>query len=123
MLDAQGAEVARAGALTGTEWRVSEPLLRGRTYSWRVTSDGRTETASFRVLGDAELSLLMQVRAWNAGSHLALGVVAYQFGLLRDAEREFEARRREVPPPSMAAKGAKDDGWFFGDYGEIGSCG
>jgi len=102
VLDAQGMTVAHMDGLTATEWQVPVALMPGAVYTWQVSAEGRTESASFRILDEGQAGLIMAVRASHAGSHLALGAVAYQFGMLRDAEREFDALAREYPTSAKA---------------------
>lgn len=108
-------EVAASGPLTATAWRVPRPLARGRVYSWQVTAhkrDGQAVTspvlpappAKFQVLAQKRLRELLAARKLYPDSHLTLGVLYAQAGLLDDAAREFEALARANPRADVARK-------------------
>jgi anti-sigma factor RsiW len=108
-------EVAASGPLTATDWRVSRPLARGRVYSWQVTArkrDGQAVTspvlpappAKFQVLAQKRLRELRDARKLYPDSHLTLGVLYAQAGLLDDAAREFQALARVNPRAEVARK-------------------
>lgn len=93
-------KVATSPPLTNTEWQPDQPLPRGVTYSWQVKAfkDGQevavpmppAPEAKFKVLEQAKWEEVRQARRQFAGSHLALGLVYAQAGLLTEAEREFQ---------------------------------
>jgi hypothetical protein len=60
--------------------------------------------ARFRILEPARRADLERDRAASAGSHLVLGVVFAQAGLLDDAERELRALARENPQSDLARR-------------------
>jgi len=107
--------VEESGKLNSTEWKLSKPLPRGANYSWQVTAtkaDG-SETVSpaspapqarFRVLEQTALDDLNKLEKQAAKSHLALGVLYAQSGLIDEARREFEILARENPRSSLARK-------------------
>jgi hypothetical protein len=108
-------EVATSGPVTATSWRVPQSLARGVTYSWQVTAhkkDGQTVTspvppapqAKFQVLAQTRLTELRHARRLYPDSHLALGVLYAQAGLLDDAAREFQALARDNPQTDVARK-------------------
>ena len=108
-------EVASSGPLSATTWRMPQPLARGVTYSWQVTArrqDGQTVTspmlpapqAKFQVLARARLDELQRVRSAYPDSHLSLGVLYAQAGLLDEAMREFQALVRANPQSPVARK-------------------
>ena len=68
-------------------WQVVITQANGSTI--RIPSEGEPE-ARFRVLDSAALLELARLRSKANGSHLALGVVYLQKGLLNDAEREWK---------------------------------
>lgn len=102
--DASGAIIARAEGIAATEWRVPRLLNRGAIYTWTVTAEGRTETAWFRVLDNAEMNQLTSVRLFRSGSPLVMGVVAEQLGLMTLAERHFENLAQQNPNSPLAAR-------------------
>ena len=83
-----------------TEWRVSRPLERGRIYSWQVVAmkDGKellsptppAPEAKFKVLEQGAADELARARRDHADSHLVLGTLYAQAGLLDEAEAEFK---------------------------------
>ncbi|MDQ3063979.1 MAG: hypothetical protein M3R14_14130, partial [Acidobacteriota bacterium] len=107
--------IEESGKLNSTEWKPSKPLPRGVNYSWQVTAtkaDG-TETVSpappapqarFRVLEQTTLDDLNKLEKQAAKSHLALGVLYAQSGLIDEARREFEILVRENPRSALARK-------------------
>ncbi len=105
-------KVATAEALTGTEWTPGRALARGRLYTWQVTAlkDGQEITspappapqARFRILGQAESSRLERAERLHPDSHLTLGVLYAQSGLLDEAEKEFQALVEANPDSARA---------------------
>jgi hypothetical protein len=93
-------EVAVSPALNQTQWQVDRALKRGGAYTWLVTAvkDDRKITApsrekgvaKFKVLEQAKADELSRARREYAGSHLTLGTLYAQAGLLAEAEREFK---------------------------------
>jgi anti-sigma factor RsiW len=102
--DLSGAIIARAEGIAAAEWRVPRVLTRGGIYAWTVTAEGRTETASFRVLDNAEMNQLTSVRLFRSGSPLVMGVVAQQLGLMTLAEGHFENLAQQNPNSPLAAR-------------------
>ena len=94
-------EVAVSPALSDAKWTIDHPLKRGHIYTWQVTA--RTESgevkapalnapeAKFKVLEQAKTDELARAEKAYAGSHLTLGTLYAQAGLLDEAEREFQA--------------------------------
>jgi hypothetical protein len=106
--------VATSRALTTPSWTPPGPLARGQIYSWQVTAlkrDSQIKSpqppapeAKFKVLGGAQAAAIQRARGANPNSHLALGVLYAQAGLLDDAEREFSALLRANPQSEVARK-------------------
>ncbi len=94
-------KVATSPLLTTTEWQPAQPLPRGLTYSWQVKAlkDGQeiaapvppAPEAKFKVLEPSKLQEVTNARRQFAGSHLALGLLYAEAGLLPEAERELQA--------------------------------
>jgi putative zinc finger protein len=90
-------QVAGSQPVTGHTWTVTQPLKRGRIYAWLVktSKNGRVEVsppaqeARFRVLDRTRLEELSAARRDYGSSHLALGLLYMQAGVLDEAEREF----------------------------------
>lgn len=104
LLDSNSMVIFRAEGVQGTEWRVPKVLNRGGVYTWQVGSGGQVESASFQVLGDAEMSQWSSVQVSVGGSHLALGVAAQELGMLSVAQHEFEALANDNPNSDIAAR-------------------
>jgi hypothetical protein len=112
--DADFNEVAASPQLSRTMWAAKRSLQRGRTYSWQVTArvDGREVISPVKPAPDARFMVLDQakandlIRAKNAGgnSHLTLGILYAQAGLLDAAERELQALLRANPQSSLVHK-------------------
>src|SRR5262249_16558203 len=112
--DADFNEVAVSPQLSNTVWIVTRSLERGRTYSWQVTARaGDKEVSSpvkpapearFMTLDRAKANELANAKSAAAGSHLTLGVLYAQAGLLDDAERELQALLRANPKSTLAQR-------------------
>jgi hypothetical protein len=102
---------AASSQLTVNSWTVPQPLKRGGIYSWQVKAikDGQesrsprppTPQAKFRILDLAKVNELEQARRAYASSHLALGLLYVQAGLLDEAEQEFRALRKFNPDSAL----------------------
>jgi hypothetical protein len=98
--------------LTTNEWTPPSALSRGEVYSWRVTAikDGQeikspvppAPEAKFKVLDRARADELTRARRLYSGSHLTLGVLYAQAGLLAEAEREFSELVKANPKSTTA---------------------
>ncbi|MCW3052901.1 MAG: hypothetical protein JWN14_2071 [Chthonomonadales bacterium] len=86
-------------------WKPKKPLLPGQTYRWQVLALDRTGkeiarvpqevgNARFKVLEKERAAVLERAQTTLGHSHLAMGVLYAQEGLLDDAEREFQALSR-----------------------------
>ena len=112
--DADFNEVAASPQLTGTVWTATRSLERGRTYSWQLTAraGGReivspvkpAPDAKFMVLNQAKAAELDRAKSASGNSHLTLGILYAQSGLLDDAEREFQALLRVNPKSGLIHK-------------------
>jgi hypothetical protein len=112
--DADFNEVAASPQLSGTVWTATRSLERGRTYSWQLTAraGGKEIVSPIKPAPDAKFMVLSQTKAGelahakNAGgnSHLTLGILYAQSGLLDDAEREFQALLRANPQSILVRK-------------------
>jgi hypothetical protein len=93
-------------------WTASQPLRRGGIYYWQVKAvknsrefkapSGAAPQAKFRVLDEARASELAQARRAYPSSHLTLGLLYLQAGLLDEAEREFRALQEANPNSELA---------------------
>jgi hypothetical protein len=101
--DDHGQVIARAQGIQNTSWMVLTPLRRGGDYTWQVTVTGASEQASFRVLDDGQATLWRAMQAAHKESHLVIGLVAQQLGMLAIAEREYTALTKAYPDSNTAA--------------------
>lgn len=101
--DEHGQVIARAQGIQNTSWMVLTPLHRGGEYTWQVTVSGTTEQASFRVLDDGQAMLWRAMLAAHRDSHLVVGLVAQELGMLAIAEREFTELTKSFPDSNTAA--------------------
>jgi hypothetical protein len=101
--DERGQVIARAQGIQNTSWMVLTPLRRGGEYTWQVSVTGVSEQASFRVLDDGQATLWRAMQTAHKDSHLVIGLVAEQLGLLGIAEREYTALTKAFPDSNTAA--------------------
>jgi hypothetical protein len=104
--------VASSQQLTGRSWTMPQALVRGKVYSWQVkaTKDGQeiasprppAPQAKFRVLDQARANEIAKAKRAYASSHLTLGLLYAEAGLLREAEQEFRLLRRANPDSDIA---------------------
>jgi hypothetical protein len=107
VFDSNFNRVTISPTLTRTEWAPPEALERGRTYSWQVTAIKDRERikspvtpapeARFKVLESARWAELESAKKIYRNSHLLLGILYAQAGLLDDAEGEFHALEKANP--------------------------
>jgi hypothetical protein len=93
--------------LTGNSWTASQPLRRGETLSWQVKAikDVREvisprppqRVVKFRILDPAKAEKVIRAKQNYSTSHLTLGLIYAQYGLLDDAERELRSLQKENP--------------------------
>ena len=112
IFDAKLRLVASSGPVTGTEWTMPNSLARGVTYSWQISAskDGETVVspkpplpqARFRILDQAAVVALANLKRSAGSSHLAMGVFYWKHGLIEDAEREFQALAAANPNSNVA---------------------
>jgi hypothetical protein len=112
--DADLNEVAASPTLNTTEWRISKPLKAGRIYSWQVSAmkDGAKITspvlpapqAKFKVLDRATSEVLLKAERAYPESHLTLGVLYAEAGLLDDAEQHLRLFISNNPRNDIAQK-------------------
>ena len=109
--DEQFKLAASSEPLTTTTW-TPPGLARGHVYSWQVkaSKDGQETTsptppapqAKFRVLDQRRADEIARARSAYGRSHLTLGLLYADAGLLEDAEREFRLVLRANPDSEIA---------------------
>jgi hypothetical protein len=102
--------VATSPQLTALTWTTT--LSRGNVYSWQVKAmkDGQeiksprppAPQAKFRILDQAKANEIANARRSYPSSHLTLGLLYAQAGLLREAEQEFRLLQRANPNSDLA---------------------
>jgi hypothetical protein len=100
--------------ITDNSWTAPQPLKRGGVYSWQVKAikNGQefrsprppAPQAKFRILDQAKVSEIAQARRAYASSHLTLGLLYAQAGLLDDAEQEFRALQKANPDSAVVRR-------------------
>jgi hypothetical protein len=110
--DEQFDMVAASPQVNDNSWTASQSLKRGGIYSWQVKAviNGRefkspsrgAPQAKFRVLDEARADELAKARRAYASSHLTLGLLYAQAGLLNEAELEFQAVLKANPDSALA---------------------
>jgi hypothetical protein len=103
---------ASSPQLTTRSWTIPQPLPRGKVYSWQVKAikDGQEITwprppapqAKFRILDQSKANELARARRAYSSSHLTLGLLYADAGLLREAEHEFRLLLRANPNSPLA---------------------
>jgi hypothetical protein len=103
---------ASSPQLTNRSWTIPQPLPRGKVYSWQVKAikDGQEITwprppapqAKFRILDQSKANELARARRAYSSSHLTLGLLYADAGLLRGAEHEFRLLLRANPNSPLA---------------------
>jgi anti-sigma factor RsiW len=99
--------VMKSEALQRTQWVPPQPLARGQVYAWQVkaTKDGQevqapkppAPQARFRTLAQSQAEEIARARRTYASSHLTLGLLYTQAGLLDEAEQEFRILLKANP--------------------------
>ncbi|HEX5964798.1 MAG TPA: zf-HC2 domain-containing protein [Pyrinomonadaceae bacterium] len=102
--------VVASPQLTGLTWTTTLP--RGKVYSWQVraiTDSGEVMSprppapqAKFRIVDQAKANELANARRSYPSSHLTLGLLYADAGLLREAEQEFRLMQRANPNSDLA---------------------
>ena len=101
--DARGL-ISRRGGLKETHWTTPSALTRDKVYTWEVEAGTQKYRGTFRVLGESQLQQLEKARAEHGGSHLVMGAVNTELGLLTPARAEFEAMAKDRNTAPQAAK-------------------
>jgi predicted Zn-dependent protease len=104
--------VVASPQLTNNSWSVLPSLERGKIYSWQVktTKDDQQITsprppapqARFRVLDQARANELLKAKRAYPSSHLGLGLLYAEAGLLKEAEAELRALQKANPDSELA---------------------
>jgi hypothetical protein len=114
LLDANYNEIASSPLLKEPLWTIPTALKRGSIYIWQVAAvKGGKEfltpvppapEAKFQILSQDKMNELVRVQQISRNSHLVLGTLYAENGLLDDADREFTALSKENPQSEIAKK-------------------
>ncbi len=106
--------VLKSERLTETSWRLPKALARGRVYNWQVRAvkddqefkapQPPAPLARFRVVTNKEAAEIEQARANFASSHLLLGKLYAEAGLLDEAERELRTLEKANPESEIVRR-------------------
>lgn len=98
--------VMSSPSVTTLSWTAAQSLPRGRVYSWQVKAvkDGQEITvprppapqAKFRVIDQTTANELATAKRTYGSSHLTLGMLYAEAGLLREAEHEFRLLQKRI---------------------------
>ena len=112
--DAKFNKVATSPPLRAPEWTTTQPLQRGELYRWQVTAvkDGEetkspvapAPEARFQVLARNQTDEIARIKRAHPNSHLLLGTIFVEAGLLDEAEEEFQLLSAANPTSSVARK-------------------
>ena len=112
--DEQFKLVMSSPRITTFSWTASQPLSRGRVYSWQVKAvkDGQEITvprppapqAKFRVIDQTKANELAKAKRAYGSSHLTLGLLYAEAGLLHEAEHEFRLLQKANPQSEIVRK-------------------
>ena len=107
-------KVASSPRLMETHWALTSSLDPGALYIWQVTAnkDGAeikspvqpAPEARFKVLDQFKADELDRVKRAHPSSHLVLGTLYAQAGLLEDAQKEFQALYSANPKSDVVQK-------------------
>jgi hypothetical protein len=100
--------------LTTHSWTTPQPFDRGGLYSWQVKAnkDGQefasprppAPQANFRILDQTTANEIAHARRAYASSHLTLGLLYAQAGLLDEAEGELRALQKSNPTSPLVRR-------------------
>jgi hypothetical protein len=105
--DRQYQKILISDDLSETSWIPSKALARGEIYSWQVTAELNGQEiiapippapeAKFKVLDAVPAREIEEAKVTAKDSHLLLGILYAEAGLLSDAEKEFLALQSANP--------------------------
>jgi hypothetical protein len=112
--DSNFKELATSLSQTATSWKIAASLPRGSVYTWQVTAvkDGEeikspnapAPEARFRVLAQERVDEILRAQNIKPTSHLALGTLYAEAGLLEEARREFRILLQANPESKIVQK-------------------
>jgi hypothetical protein len=113
IFDANLTPLQSSPPLRAIQWTADRALKRGQVYVWQVTaslSDGKSVSspsppspeAKFRVLDQKKADELSHFQAAHSESHLALGILYAQAGILEQGEHELTQVKESDPDYRLA---------------------
>lgn len=112
IFDAQLNQVRSSGPLRVTEWRPKLPLERGRLYVWQVMAqvgggsvsapNPPSPEAKFKVLDQHKVDEIAHFQQNHRESHVVLGILYGQAGVLQKGEYELEQVPKGDPDYQLA---------------------
>jgi hypothetical protein len=106
--------VTTSQQLSGQSWAPPQTIPRGQVYSWQVKAieEGQEVTsprppapqAKFRILDQGRANELAKAKRAYASSHLALGLLYADAGLLKESEQELRILQKANPDSDLARK-------------------
>lgn len=106
--------ILNSRTLAQAQWRATQPLPRGRVLLWQVTAQvgdkqitapaAPAPEARFQILAAKPAAALQRAQREFPNSHLLLGTLYAQAGLIEDATREFQALQAENPQSTVIKK-------------------
>jgi len=112
LYDEQFQQVATSLNITTNSWTPPQSLTRGKVYSWQVKAsrDGEEVTtprppapqAKFRILDQAKTNELDRAKRAYGSSHLTMGLLYADAGLLKEAEQELRLVQKANPDSELA---------------------
>jgi len=110
--DDQFKVAASSPPISNLSWTTSPALPDGKIYSWQVKAmkDGQEITsprppapqARFRILDQGKANELARAKRAYGASHLTLGLLYAEAGLLKEAEQELRLLRKANPNSELA---------------------
>ena len=106
--------VIESPAVNAANWTPNVALPRGRILQWQVTAivDGKeivspsrpAAEAKFKIVDAAAAAEIQHARRTAGNSHLLMGIVYANAGMVAEAEREFRALLQRNPNSEIARK-------------------
>lgn len=114
VFDERSNVVAQGGAVTQTHWEPTAPFPRDRTFVWQVTAHRGRQSISapaapnpparFHIIGDSQAKMLREVEAEHPQSHLLLGILNMQAGVVGAAIRHLKDVKPDDPHADVARR-------------------
>jgi hypothetical protein len=114
LFDDRGQPVGRGIEVRGPAVTLTDPLPRGRVYRWQVTAHQGPAlvttpappepVACFKVLDQGAADALLRLERAQPDSHVLLGVLYLQAGVVEDARRHLRAVPADDPQAALARR-------------------